>query len=471
MNQSGLPTPPLQPGQQASASNANTPSTSNQQSSSDNVHPLSLDSLLVHITTSSSPHTLNQTLRNCAPKDVRETILSSFLGGGQDPLTLLDIRSHTLGVLYILSARLNTSISLPPPLQYVEDFCRSFSPEQARYAPDRVTLLAKGIACFSETIGNPKCAITPLYSLVERYSPTPSHLTTVHRIFLSACVSTRHFTAALPVLSHPITTIDTTLSDIHYNDNLVYHYAGGMALAALKRWSEAEEFFEICVTSPGQVPAAIQMEALKKWLIVQLIYRGKIMPLPKYTNPMLFRSIKNTPYTSFANFYPQHIDQLRTILEKDNQLFTNDKTLGLLSQALERAPRWSITKLTSTYLTLGLSDIGRAVGIQKEEDVRVLILSMVESSEISAQISADGTVTFADPPPTFSKEDVDRVLMEAQEQGAQLARLEKEMARSREYLTKAVRNKDDSSWGPAVDDDSAFTDRAAGNWTDDAMFS
>lgn len=44
---------------------------------------------------------------------------------------------------------------------------------------------------------------------------------------------------------------------------------------------------------------------------------------------------------------------------------------------MDRAPRWSLKKLTATYLTLGLADIGRAVKIDSEDDVRNLILSMV----------------------------------------------------------------------------------------------
>jgi COP9 signalosome complex subunit 3 len=66
------------------------------------------------------------------------------------------------------------------------------------------------------------------------------------------------------------------MGELHYNDNLVYHYAGGMAFAALKRWEEAEEFFEICVSSPAQVPAAIQLEAYKKLTLIQLISRGAV---------------------------------------------------------------------------------------------------------------------------------------------------------------------------------------------------
>lgn len=54
-----------------------------------------------------------------------------------------------------------------------------------------------------------------------------------------------------------------------------------------------------------------------------------------------------------------------------------ERTLGLITQALNRAPRWAIKKLTTTYLTLHLSDIGRQVGISDETEVKSLILSMV----------------------------------------------------------------------------------------------
>lgn len=46
--------------------------------------------------------------------------------------------------------------------------------------------------------------------------------------------------------------------------------------AALKRWADAREFFEICACSPGSAAAAIQLEALKKLVIVQLIHEGKV---------------------------------------------------------------------------------------------------------------------------------------------------------------------------------------------------
>lgn len=94
---------------------------------------------------------------------------------------------------------------------------------------------------------------------------------------MEACAQTQSYTAALPLLATPITSIDTTLSpDLSYIDNLVYHHIGGMIFAALKQWEQAEEYFEICVTSPGHVPAALQLEALKKLVLVQLISKGRV---------------------------------------------------------------------------------------------------------------------------------------------------------------------------------------------------
>ena len=51
--------------------------------------------------------------------------------------------------------------------------------------------------------------------------------------------------------------------------------------------------------------------------------------------------------------------------------------MGLVQQVIDRAPRWLVRRLTSTYLTLGLADITREVGMESEDDVRELIVDMV----------------------------------------------------------------------------------------------
>ncbi|KAF9527660.1 hypothetical protein CPB83DRAFT_768181 [Crepidotus variabilis] len=406
--------------------------------------PIFSDAIINQITTAQTPTTLQNFFKTGVSKEVREALLVSFLSTGQDPLSILDVRTHTLGVLYILSARVSASFGITPPpsWQLVQDFCTNFDREQARLAPERITKLAKGIHRLASHVGNPSLAIPPLQDLISHYPPHPSYLTTIHPIFLLACTSTHNFTSTLPVLSTPITNIDTAAlsPDLTYSDNLTYHYLGGIALAALKKWKEAEEYFEICVTSPGTVPAALQMEALKKLRLVQLISCGKISTLPKYTHPQLLRLFKATPYHAFISAYPHNTQQLNDICEKEKITFAQEKNIGLIQQSLVRASRWSLKKLTATYVTLHLSDIAKAVKIDDENEVRALLLSMIESSDIHASISSTGSVTFLDPPPQFTKSDVDAVLQSMQSQTDLLIELDAEVGRGKDFLSKIVKS-------------------------------
>ncbi|KAF8644186.1 hypothetical protein AX16_008636 [Volvariella volvacea WC 439] len=413
----------------------------------DHAQILSLDTIVHQITTSNSPLALNHTLKSNLPRDTRDTILASLLPGNTDPLTLLDPVLNSLGYLWILSARLTLPTSPPPSWQTITTFCESFVPEHARLAPERVTLLAKGISRLASQGDAPSLAIQPLYHLVTRYPYHPTYLTTIHPLFVLHCVISQRYTSTLPILSIPITSIDTNLSDLTYNDNLLYHYLGGIALAALKKWTEAEEFFEICMSSPGTVASALQLEAFKKLKLIQLISRGESLPVPRYTHGQLSRLFKASPYSAFVDAYPHNTERLQTIYEKEKALFAGEKNLGLINQALGRAPRWAVKRLTATYLSLSLSDIGKAVKIESEDAVRELILSMIEDKDISAKLSADGSVTFFDPPPQFTKEQVDLVLRQVQEQAAGLNALELEVGRSKEFLVKALKNREDGGFG------------------------
>ena len=62
----------------------------------------SLDGIVQQITTTTNFNTLLQTLKTALPKEARDVILASSLSSGQDPLSVLDVRENTLGVLYIL---------------------------------------------------------------------------------------------------------------------------------------------------------------------------------------------------------------------------------------------------------------------------------------------------------------------------------------------------------------------------------
>jgi len=437
--------------------NANVPAAT---APSHNDVPPTLDQILQDTTTTDDARVLNEKFRSFTPKEARDSILASTLSSGQDPLSVLDPEKNTIGCLYILVARLHSQTAQTPSLRVIEEFCSRFNPEHARLAPERVSALARGIVYVAESSMKLKYALAPLYDLVTRYPPNLTYLTTIHTQFIRACVATRHLSIALPVLSVPIVNIDVTLSDLTYNDNLIYHYAGGIALGALKMWHEAEEFFEMCVSAPAQVPAAIQMEALKKLTLVQLILYGKPIPLPKYTNQVLGRLFKQTVYWRFADMFPKPLPELQVAVTKENETFSRDQNLGLLQQVVDCAPRWLIRKATQTYLTLGMADIAKETGNPDVDQNRAIVLSMIDNGEINATISVDDTVTFSDSTSEVTKSDIDKALRKAQEQSELLLALERELHANKEYLSKALKYKEDAGWGQ--DEEVGFGTHAGG---------
>ena len=128
--------------------------------------------------------------------------------------------------------------------------------------------------------------------------------------------------------------------------------------------------------------------------------------------------------------------------------------MGLINQATDRAPVWLIKKLTATYLTLGLGDIGHQVGIDSPEEVRDIILSMVclpYASSRTFQLqpltspcrSSRGRSTGASPPPTPSRsrtrspasDQLDCTPVAVQENGRVQLDTAHAFSASKEYLT------------------------------------
>jgi COP9 signalosome complex subunit 3 len=44
---------------------------------------------------------------------------------------------------------------------------------------------------------------------------------------------------------------------------------------------------------------------------------------------------------------------------------------------MDTAPRWNIKRLTDTYLSLSLAEIGKEIGVESESAVRSLVIGMV----------------------------------------------------------------------------------------------
>ncbi|KAJ3715066.1 hypothetical protein EV361DRAFT_451879 [Lentinula raphanica] len=448
----------------------------------------SIDGLVQQITTSNNVEVLAHTLRNTAAsgRDVREFILASSMSSGQDPLSVLDLRINTLGVLYILSARLNMYLNAQsgvqgPPWASVAQFCQVFDPVQARFAPERMVMLARSLARYAELQGNAKLAIPLLYSLATRLPFTPSCLSPIHPTLLLVSLQNKHITPEIIrlLIEHPINDLYTYLSvypefNPSYHDNLLYHYLGGIILTKTGNYTAALDYFETALTAPStgnSPPAGLQLEALKKLRLVQCIALGGLQPLPKYTSPILTRIFKGTPYQNLINAFPgsphpkdrregpsSGTNRLKQLLLKDRDLYASECNLGLVELLVAEAPKWIIKRLTETYVTLGLTEIGRYIGIDNESQVRALVLRMIDSRIIHATISDSDIVTFHDAPGTadvsiedirtllgdiqggtLSKVSVPMLLEAVQAQSALLSELDMDVGQSREFVSKAIK--------------------------------
>lgn len=93
----------------------------------------------------------------------------------------------------------------------------------------------------------------------------------------------------------------------------------------------------------------------------------------------------------------------------------------------------------------------------------------MEAGEITASISASGTVTFSDSVQqqfqSVSKAEIDQALSQAQAQGQLLVQLEREMNLSKEYIAKALKHKDEA-WG-APDEEMYNVQGGGGGWGED----
>jgi COP9 signalosome complex subunit 3 len=171
--------------------------------------------------------------------------------------------------------------------------------------------------------------------------------------------------------------VDKSIYPITYLDNLLYHYYGAFILLSLREWAAAEEYLEMVISAPinSSIPSAIQIEAMKKLALVQLIRHGAIKSLPRYVPQLFSKTIKQSAYGQLAKVYPS--GNVHQVAEKEQKVFQQDFNIGLLREVLDNAPRWKLRTLTKTYLTLSLSEIGKEIGMPDTVQLRSLVEDMV----------------------------------------------------------------------------------------------
>ncbi|KAI8923463.1 hypothetical protein BC831DRAFT_470998 [Entophlyctis helioformis] len=385
--------------------------------------------------------------------------LCSPSASGSDPLTELNPADATLAYVMILNARFRSAPGDSNLLAFALFFARAFDPRQLVVAAQELTALGEHLDKWAETQRKPKALVRILTLLCTRLNDTSAaslgavHLTPLHVLCLKHCILAKNYRAARPLVDTPVTDISSPVAPIRVQDFLLYHYYGGLVYVGTKSFRNAQQFFEICLHAPSNVPSAIQIEAYKRFVLVSLLLNGEAPPMAKSIPQAVSRGCRSSAsaYTDLASAYAS-LDPSRTSskVSQRTNMFAADKTLGLVQQCLADLVRRKIQKLTNTYLTLSLSGIAKTVdlvGVHAASDAEGHVLQMIDNGQVSATIShADGgMVSFHDIPETFDSMATAKVLEReinaafwVDNEAAEVAR---RIGLSREYLQRVMSDK------------------------------
>ena len=135
------------------------------------------------------------------------------------------------------------------------------------------------------------------------------------------------------------------------------------------------------------------------------------------------RLIKNccSEYNEIATACGTHeVSEVQKAVEKHRGVLQRDNNYGLVKQVLEAVYSRNIQRLTQTFVTLSLSDIGEQVKLGGADQAKKRVLEMIERNMIVATIDEQmGMVSFdTEPDKTSSQQLLLRLTAQIQVSGA-----------------------------------------------------
>lgn len=317
-------------------------------------------------------------------------------------LDTLSMQHHSIGILKILIVKYNTVVisDFEALFTLTQEFISQCNGEQVRYASDSFAELCH---LLTNNLVNKKQSfrgIILLCKAIDKIQVKPTQLTSIHADLCQLCLLAKCMKPALNYLDIDINDVNKENGKYDPKFFLLYYYYGGMIYTAVKKYERALYFFEAAITTPSYAVSHIVLEAYKKYILVSLIYHGKIPSLPKYTPQVVIRYMKPlcNQYYELANcFTNNNPDELQATVARHAELYTRENNMGLVKQCVSSIYKKNIQRLTKTFLTLSLADMAERVKLSGPQEAEKYVLNMIEDGEIFASINQkDGMVRFHD---------------------------------------------------------------------------
>jgi COP9 signalosome complex subunit 3 len=273
---------------------------------------------------------------------------------------------------------------------------------------------------------------------------------------------------------------------LRYQDVLEYFLFSGTIYIASQQWGRALDVLESAVTYPvrDSTVSKIMVEAYKKWVLVNVLLRGKTGNLPRTTNNQaakLFHAIAK-PYDVVANLFESaSAARLYAEVQCGHEIWREDRNTGLMMLVLASYQKFQIRNLADVYRTISISDVTRMTvsaetgeTLPSDQATETLIAHMIGSGELHATIAhptdSPAVLTFSPTGLLLSESDVQRhialSLGQIKSMTDDIRYTDRRLTRDREYLKWAYKNKklgkngwgdsisgEDMIWNPIEDED------------------
>ncbi|KAK8021516.1 hypothetical protein PG990_006654 [Apiospora arundinis] len=352
---------------------------------------------------------------------------------GAQLLELVDPEVNSLSYIAVLHSLLFPNVVGPREvvLEKLVQFLMGFDPRQLRYAGSHL-LEILNLVCggsilpvsFRSSRGRLRCYPESRSDRKHVHVNTPPTCEAClqHQQHRAGSEGYREGHCIFPGMANskrPAVLCDMTLSPsvyIHKETGLTnpvkagavleYDLLSGMIFCSKREWTKAHAAFERIVTYPTREGGCskIMAEAYKKWVLVSLLSKGKLVSLPSHTGPAASKNfqILGKPYKDVASLFDTtNAGDLRSEVEKSSQVWQEDNNVGLIREVLSAYQEWQIKNLQNVFSKISIPEIRHQTKsaqtgniLNSDDDIEALIRNMIISNSLKGVIERndDGTV-------------------------------------------------------------------------------
>jgi len=232
----------------------------------------------------------------------------------------IDPKEHSLAYSYLLGFKGTDKLEDVQVIGFIQcmrNFLNVADPKQISLSPRPFTDAWRTYVQYMKT-ENVKLLIPQAKRAINILQGNNKNILTIaHCDLVEICCKSYCYHLSFPEIETDIIEVQGH-GCIYSLDNLRYHYFAALAYIALKKFDRALEYLTMVCTAPSEVVSVVQVEAYKKYILVSLISKQQLIPLPRYTPRLLLRFLPKicSEYIELSNAFGQGIDVVSKLVEK-----------------------------------------------------------------------------------------------------------------------------------------------------------